>query len=273
MSTQYLQHENGTLAYDDAGTGSLVVCVPGLGDVRASFRFLGPQLVAAGYRVVTLDLRGHGESSTGWADYSDTAIGRDVLALLAHLHAGPAVLIGNSYGGAAIAYAAAVAPDAVAGLMLLDAFLRDHPQTLVQRIAVWLISRPVIGPNVWTTYYKSLYKTRQPADFAEYLAALKANLRQPGRFAATRAMMYGNHRNVAARLGDVHAPALVVMGSKDPDFPDPAAEARWMADQLHGTVQMIDGAGHYPHAEMPTETGAAIIKFMHHIQEPADYVA
>src|SRR5258708_27571019 len=71
-STRYLEVPGGRLAYDDTGTGLLVVCLPGLGDLRASYRFLAPRLVAAGYRVVTMDLRGLGESSTDWADYHVT---------------------------------------------------------------------------------------------------------------------------------------------------------------------------------------------------------
>ena len=66
MPTNWLEREEGRLAYSDEGDGPLVVCVPGLGDMRQEYRFLAPGLVEAGFRVVALDLRGHGESSTGW---------------------------------------------------------------------------------------------------------------------------------------------------------------------------------------------------------------
>ena len=70
MGTQFLQHQNGSIAYDDSGSGPLVVCAPSMGDLRSEYRFLIPQLVAAGYRAVSLDVRGHGETSTEWPDYS-----------------------------------------------------------------------------------------------------------------------------------------------------------------------------------------------------------
>jgi len=58
-STQFLNLPGGQIAYDDTGgTGPLVICVPGLGDVRQQYRFLAPRLVAAGFRVVTIDLPG-----------------------------------------------------------------------------------------------------------------------------------------------------------------------------------------------------------------------
>ncbi len=76
--------------------------VPGLGDLRQEYRFLAPRLLAAGYRVVTMDLRGHGGSSTGWPDYSPAAIGSDIVALLEKLDASDAILVGNSLGGGAV---------------------------------------------------------------------------------------------------------------------------------------------------------------------------
>jgi pimeloyl-ACP methyl ester carboxylesterase len=60
----------------------------------------------------------------------------------------------------------------------------------------------------------------------------------------------------------VRTPALVVMGANDPDFPDPVAEAQLVAGRLPGTVAMIDQAGHYPQAEYPAETAAAILAFL-----------
>ena len=68
-ATQFLKLPDGQIAYDDTGgTGPLVICVPGLGDMRQQYRFLAPRLVAAGFRVVTMDLPGHGESSVDWPD-------------------------------------------------------------------------------------------------------------------------------------------------------------------------------------------------------------
>ena len=114
--TRFLDRPGGRIAYDDIGAGPLVVMVPGLGDLRAEYRFLAPRVAAAGYRVVTMDLRGHGESSTGWADYSTSAIGGDIVALVAHLDAGPAAVVGTSMGAGAAVVAAATAPAQVSAL-------------------------------------------------------------------------------------------------------------------------------------------------------------
>lgn len=81
---EYLSRPNGRIAYDVTGSGPLVVCVPGMGELRSSFRALVPALVGRAYRVATVDLRGHGESDTGFDSFDDTAAASDVIALIEH---------------------------------------------------------------------------------------------------------------------------------------------------------------------------------------------
>lgn len=54
---------------------------------------------------------------------------------------------------------------------------------------------------------------------------------------------------------------MVLMGSKDPDFKDQQAEARLVEGRMHGEVRMVEGAGHYPHAEMPEQARSIIIEY------------
>ena len=81
--TQYLSLPDGRIAYDDTqGTGRPVLCVPGIGDLRQSTRHLESDLVEGGYRVIRMDLRGLGESSTTFTQYSASSVGSDIVALL-----------------------------------------------------------------------------------------------------------------------------------------------------------------------------------------------
>jgi pimeloyl-ACP methyl ester carboxylesterase len=120
--TQFLDGP-GRLAYDVSGPqgGPLVLCAPGMGDLRQAFRFTAPALVAAGYRVAPLDQRGQGESSSGWAAYGSPATGEDMLALVRHLGA-PAPIIGHSSSAAA----AAEEPSLVSAIVLLGPFARQR---------------------------------------------------------------------------------------------------------------------------------------------------
>jgi pimeloyl-ACP methyl ester carboxylesterase len=265
MATLFLQREGGRLAYSDFGAGPLVVCVPGLGDLREEYRFLTPRLVESGFRVISMDLRGHGESSTGWPDYSAEAIGDDIAALLDHLNAVDAVVIGTSMAAGSAAWAAPKAPDRISAVVLIGPFARDvgpdWQRALLRGVFRIVLARPW-GTSFWMRFWAGLFATTRPADFATYASALRNNLDEPGRLEALRAMMLGKSRwRIEARLSEVRVPALVVMGSKDHDFSDPEAEAKLIARRLNGEVAMIEGAGHYPHVEYPQRTGDKIIGF------------
>jgi pimeloyl-ACP methyl ester carboxylesterase len=263
---QFLDRPAGRIAYELTGDpgGPLVVCVPGMGDLSSTFRGLAARLAAAGAQVAAVDLRGHGQSSVGWPDYSPAAVAGDLLALVDHL-GGRAVLVGNSYGGSAAVIAAGREPAAVAGLVLLGAFVRDSRRSLAQRLQVALIRRTRPGRALWTAVAWPSFFRRRPADFAERRAELKAALARPRGYEALAAMMAaGRHRDTEPLLGRVQAPALVVMGGADPDYPDPAAEARFTAGALGGpaTVLMVDGVGHYPQAEAVDDVAPAVLELV-----------
>jgi pimeloyl-ACP methyl ester carboxylesterase len=269
MSTQYLQHKNGEISYDDSGSGPLVVCIPSIGDLRAEYRFLTPQLVQAGYRVIQMDLRGLGESSTDWDDFSVTAVGSDTLALIHTLDAGPAVIIGTSMAAGAAVWAAAEEPQRISGLVLIGPAVHGEVSPANQLLYRALFARPW-GPSLWVRYYNSLYPTHKPDDFEQYTKALLKNLREPGRIHTALDSMLAPKSASEERLSQVTAPTMVVMGSKDPDFKDPAAEARWVAEQLNAQYHIVQGAGHYPHAEMPDITGEQVLEFLRSLEVTAE---
>lgn len=266
MSTQYLKTPQGGIAYDETGAGPLVICVPSMGDLRGEYRFLAPQLVAAGYRVATMDVRGHGESSTGWADYSVAAIGADMLALVKTLNAGPAILIGTSMAAGAAAWAAVEAPERVSAIVMIGPAVRGV-LTPTQKILFGLLFSRPWGRPVWMKFFATRFTEHKPADFAEYSAKLRRNLTEPGRLHDLKQMILAPKTASEQRLDRVSVPALVVMGSKDPDFPNPQEEANWVAARTQARLEMVPGAGHYPHVEMPQEVGKIILGFLQAIQQ------
>lgn len=263
ITMKILQRSQGTLAYDDQGAGPLIVMLPGLGDLRQSYRHLTPLLVASGNRVVTLDLRGHGESSAAWPSYTTAAVADDILALIDTLDAGPATLVGNSFSAGAATWAATETPEKVAAVVMVGPFVRDYGKpSLVMRVSMGLMFNGPWRVRAWSWFHGTLFTDKPPADHADYRARLRANLSEPGRFDAVKAMIDRNDRAVEQRLAQLTVPVLVVMGRNDPDFDDPAAEAGWIAGQSNGRVAMIDAAGHYPQAEQPQATHDAILGFL-----------
>ena len=264
QGTLRLETTEGWVAYDDTGgPGPMVLAIPGMGDVRGEYRYLIPYLTAAGYRVVTMDVRGHGGSSARWSDYSAHAIGRDVLALMDHLGQERAALIGNSFSAGSAMWAAHDAPHRVRATVLVGPVLRD-PKDLPWYLRA-VLAAGLGGPwrvGFWLTYWSSLFPTRKPADFRAYRAALGKNLREPGRMDALKRMVYLSKADTEAMLANTGQPVLVVMGTKDADFPNPAGEAGWISERTGAQVLMMEGAGHYPQTEMPERFGAAVVDFL-----------
>jgi pimeloyl-ACP methyl ester carboxylesterase len=271
--TEYLKIDEQRIAYDVTGEGPLVVLSHGMGDTRNSYRFLAPLLVEAGYRVASVDLRGSGESSVGWSSYSRTDTAADLLAVVRHL-GGPAVLIGQSFAGGAVAIAAAQAPGLITGIVQIDAFSRAQKISFGGLVAngryrkgMFLLMGAAMlkKVGVWKRYLHHAYPEVRPADFTEAVAALEANLTEPGRMAAFSKMGQSAPTDAGAQLANLKSPSLVLFGTLDPDWNDPRAEADGIAAEIPAglaTVVMIEGAGHYPHTQFPAEVAAAVLPFL-----------
>jgi pimeloyl-ACP methyl ester carboxylesterase len=271
--TEYVDVEGGRIAYEVVGHGPLVVLSPGMADIRSSYRFLAPLIAHAGYRVASVDLRGHGESSTGWDSYSHADTAGDLIAVIRKL-GGPAVIVGQSFSGGATTIAAATHPDLVSAIVEIAPF--THPPKIstasllhdahYRHGALLLGEFALTGRvEIWSKYLDVAYLGRKPADWDTWLAALLANLREPGRIKAAQKMMRSKTGEAGAQLANVRCPALVVMGRNDSDFPDPEAEAAAIVSLLPaglGRYVMIENAGHYPHAQYPQQVADAIQPFL-----------
>ena len=270
-TTQFLDRPDGRLAYDDRGEGPLIVATPAMLDLRSELRFLVPLLVDAGYRVVTVDQRGMGETSGRWPAYGSVPLADDLAALLRHLDAGPALVYGTSNGAAAGVYLAVEHPELVRGLVLAAPFVRDGTMSWIQRRLMDIMRIPFLTLPIYMSYFPK-WEPIQPRvpDFDEHVANLRANLSEPERRAVICAYMFQQtHREAEARLGRVGVPSLVIMGTADVDWPDPAAEAEWIAAQLGSDWLMLDGAGHHPHVEFPAQVAAAVAGFAERLPQGA----
>jgi pimeloyl-ACP methyl ester carboxylesterase len=255
--TRFLTRPEGRIAYDLDGTGPLVLLVPGMGDLRSTYRFLAPLLVAAGCTVATTDLRGHGDSDASFSTYGDVATADDLAALLDAIGES-AVVVGNSMAAGSAVLLAASRPDLVKGLALLGPFVRDGSISAVQRLLLRVALARPWAALTWKMYAPKLYAGRRPADLDAYLTTVIATLRRRGYAKAFSRTTRTSHADAESVLSRVAAPTLVVMGEHDPDFPDPRAEAEWIAAALHGDVVMAPDSGHYPQSQEPERVADAV---------------
>ncbi|MEO6086657.1 MAG: alpha/beta hydrolase [Umezawaea sp.] len=270
--TEHLNIAGNTIAYDVTGQGPLVVLAHGIGDSRHSYRFLAPALAAQGYRVANVDIRGCGDSGLGWDGYSRTDIAGDLVAVVRHL-GGPAVIIGQSISGGAATIAAATAPDLVAGIIELAPFTRAQPFDLggllrVKRFRAGYTQMAQVimrGKLANWTKYLDLALPVKPADWSSELARIEAKLSEPGRMKALQSMCKNSPVDAGGQLPNVKCPVLIIEGSADPDWADPRAEGeKIIADLPHGLGELvvIEGAGHYPHVQMPDKVLELSLPFL-----------
>ncbi|MFD5495984.1 alpha/beta fold hydrolase [Streptomyces sp. NPDC127091] len=255
---------DGDLAYHDSGTGDPVVL---LHSGFVDHRLFADQIpaLAAHHRVIAPDVRGHGSSANAtqpfrWAD--------DLAALLRHLDAGPAVLVGVSMGGA-------IATDTVL----------EHPDLV--RAAV------VCGAATSEFEYTDPWSRRIQAEFARTLGAgdIEGWLNAFVRVAA------GEHRgpdgvdpDIPRRLREmalhtiskhtpdekdlrvpvtgtwdrvptIDVPVLAVNGSLEPADLTAAAE-RLVHEVRDGRAATVEGAGHYACMEQPEVFNEILLGFL-----------
>lgn len=270
--TEFLTVDGGTIAYEVSGTGPLVVLAHGMGDSRASYRFVVPQLVAAGYRVAAVDLRGCGESSVDWPSWSRADIAGDLIAVIRHL-GGRAVLVGQSISGGAATIAAATAPELITGIVELAPFTRKQSIRLgdlrvkrYRRGMLRLAGTGLFGSvALWKSYLEVAYPGVRPADWAAQLDRIGTLMSEPGRMKAMQGMGRSAPGDAGERLADVRCPVLVVEGTLDPDWADPRAEGEAIVAALPpglARLEMIEGAGHYPHAQYPDRVAELVLAFL-----------
>jgi pimeloyl-ACP methyl ester carboxylesterase len=237
--------------------------MPGMGDLRQNWSEFAAALAAKGYRVAVMDLRGQGKSDATFDDVSREAIAQDALALADSLSPlSPVALIGHSYTGASAVWASTERPDRVQAMILISPFAREVPATFFQTMALKLgLLRPW-GPSVWASYYKSLFPVHKPSDLETRTDAIRSNMKEPGRIESFRAMGKTTATACEARLEKVHRPTLILFGSRDSDFPDPAAEGNLLADRTGGSAEIVPDAGHYPHEEDPAGIAERVAEFI-----------
>ncbi|GIF16584.1 alpha/beta fold hydrolase [Actinoplanes teichomyceticus] len=252
-----------SIGFDDAGIGPACVLVHGHPFDRSMWWPQVTSLTAAGYRVITADLRGYGRSTVVPGLTTLETLARDTFALLDHLDVDEVVLAGLSMGGQIAMECLRLFPERIAGLVLADTFAQgETPQgrTDRNRVADRLLAEGMAG---YTTEnlpkMMAAYNVAAMPDVAGHVRTMMLNTPPEGAAAALRGR--AERRDYRELLTTVAVPALVVVG-RDDQF-TPVADAELMHRLIPGSMlSVIDGAGHLPNLEQPAAFNAALHAFL-----------
>ena len=260
------------LHYIDQGTGPAVLLA---GSYLWDQAMWAPQIAALAphYRVIALDLWGHGES--GRLPENTTSlddIARQAQALLDHLDIDQITLVGLSVGGMWGVRLALSAPHRLNGLVLMDTYVGVEPEPTRQYyfslfkqieesgeisdalldIVVPIFFRPGIDPQ------SALYQ-----DFRAKLAGYSSERLRESVVPMGR-ITFGRD-DLLPRLGELNAATTLVLCG-DQDKPRPPTEAQEMAELIGCPCVLVPEAGHISNLENPQFVNDALLKFLaeHH---------
>src|SRR5438876_11104208 len=128
---KFIEVSGGKLAYEVAGQGPTMLCLPSMGDTRREFERLAPQLIEAGYRIITTDLRGMGQSRGNFASYSIQALSADIEAILEAEHIEHVILIACSVSAASAGLFALEHPERGSGLVMISRMVYTASNMLI----------------------------------------------------------------------------------------------------------------------------------------------
>lgn len=215
--------------------------------------------LAAGRRVLALDLPGHGQSSKEVGDGSLATLAATVVGFLDALGVERAALVGHSMGAAVAMQVAADAPERVSGLGLIAA-VGLGPEIDAEYIAgfVAAASRRELKPWVERLFADRALVTRQLVEdllrykridgVAEALGGLSRALIDAGQ----------QRIGLVATARASRVPVVVIWGSADAIIP--AAHAHALGDAAR--VVVIDGAGHMVQMEAASKVNAALLEHL-----------
>jgi pimeloyl-ACP methyl ester carboxylesterase len=267
-STIWIDVPGGKLAADDHGPrdGSPIVLVHSAVVNRHAWDGVVPRLVDAGYRVVTYDMRGYGESTSEEVDFTGHG---DLLAVLDHFGLARVAVAGNSMGAHFALDAVLAAPDRFVGYVWvgggISGFDKDpvaeemalfDAEEAAEQAGDWDLAAE-IDAQIWLDGVGQPMTRVAPVVRADF-KAMDRELLEPGR-------VYGNRQKAAVpaidQLGSVRVPTLVIVG--DLDTFGTRASAERLADEVPGARFIrIPDVAHMVGMEQPANLAALILEHL-----------
>lgn len=263
------------LALDAYGPadGAPVILLHGGGQTRHAWGATAQRLGGEGYRVLSMDLRGHGDS--GWApdgDYGFSAFRDDVLAVLSAIKR-PAVLVGASLGGIASLLTAGEGPrEKVRALVLVD-ITPNVAGPGSERIIAFMTANPDGFANVEEAadavagYLPHRPRPRDPSGLMKNLRLRGERLHwhwDPSFIRRAAGDRFDDDDRLSAAARQVIAPTLLVRGQESEIVRPDDVEA-FTALIPQSEVVDVAGAGHMVAGDRNTIFGDAVERYLRRV--------
>ena len=243
-----------------------MLLIHGLGSSTRDWDLQVPAL-AARFKVITFDVRGHARSEKPKQRYSVKLFADDTAALIRALDIAPVHVIGISMGGMIAFQLAVDSPELVRSLVIVNSGPAMPIKTLAQRLMIWtrmaIVRFRGMRKMGEVLAGKLLPKPEHAAARAQFVERWAAN--DPGAYlSALRGLV---NWTVMDALPQIDRPVLVLTG--DLDYTPVAFKQAYTAMMKHAELVVIDDARHFTPIERPEPFNAALLAFLNRVSQPA----
>lgn len=219
--------------------------------------------LSGAYRVINVDLRGHGQSCSACAGLTLDDLVADHLSVLDDLSVESAAWVGLSIGGMIGMRAALTHPDRVSALVIADSSAAAEPLAPRMRYRAMGLGSKLFGIRTFMPQIlKLMFGASSHRDQPELVSEWGARLATVDLDSIVRMMpsLFGREE-VLSRLGEIRVPALVIVGEEDQA--QPMARSREIAAALpNAEFVTIPEAGHLSALEQPEMVTEVIREFL-----------
>jgi len=255
---------NIAVSYSDEGPveGRVVIFIHGF-PLNKSMWDMQIEALKDEYRVIAYDIRGHGDSESGYDHFSIDLFVKDLLGLMLSLNIEKAVLCGLSMGGYIALNAAINFPEQFDALILSDtSCTADSPKSRNKRIEV-IESIKLNGIETFADdSINNMFSSGSIAAKGTEIASVRemiVNTSSPSIYNSMHAL--ATRKETCSRLAEIKMPVLIMAG--DEDKIAPPITAMVMHQNIRGSVfSIIEKAGHLSNMENPYEFNYQVKKFL-----------
>lgn len=281
LQLQHVHIHGHDVGYRMGGSGPVLLLIHGIAGSSSAWKEVMPRL-AKEFTVIAPDLLGHGESAKPMGDYSLGAVASGLRDLLGVLGIARVTVVGQSFGGGVAMQLAYQHPEICERLVLVDSGGLGREVSWMLRLLT-LPGAEFVMPALFPKFLRPWGDATgrwlgdrgvKSARVSEMWRAYGSLTESENRYAFVRTMRGvidpgGQTVSAMDRLYlAAHLPTLIVWGDRDTIIPVEHAHAAH--DAIPGSrLEIIEGAGHFPHVECPEEFAEILIDFLDGT-EPAD---
>lgn len=210
------------------------------------------ELLKTDFRVITYDIRGHGESDAGNEAFSIDLFVSDLIGLMNILEINKASICGLSMGGYIALNAISNYPDRFEALVLCDTTCTTDTTKAKEKRLITVENIIKNGVNIYAEgSIPNLFTVESIKLKIEAIASVKEMIQNTSELVLCSTLLaLASRRKTCSKLAEINIPVLILVG--DQDILTPPATAKFMHENIkNSTLEVIEHAAHLSNLENP----------------------